>query len=145
MFRLSSDVEQRIKTILNDSKRFYNLESCENFKSKYDNNYHQMHDTQFKRKFLDIIFGDIQENLAQAMNVKSKLQRNSDLDRILQNEYREKQNQDAYRNMLKFRLKLPAYKKKSEILQLVDDNQVVVVSGETGMLQKLFINVEKNK
>ncbi|XP_071653417.1 ATP-dependent DNA/RNA helicase DHX36 [Temnothorax longispinosus] len=131
VLRLSPRVEQRIKAILNNSKSFYNS-SYENCKSEHGNKYHQIHDTQFKRKFLDIIYGDMQQNIAKAMNVQSKLQRDSDTDRILQNEYREKQRQDAYRAMLKFRSKLPAYEKKSEILQLVDDNQVVVISGETG-------------
>lgn len=132
VLKLSPEVEQRIQTILNNSKSFYNSVSYESFKSEHGNKYHQIHDKQFKRKFLDIVYGDIQDNLAKAMNVRSKLQRSSDIDRMLQNEYREKQTQEAYKNMLKFRLKLPAYKKKSEILQLVDDNQVVVISGETG-------------
>lgn len=119
---IRSEVKQRLETMLNNSKSFYNSISYKNFKFKP---YHQI--------------SDIEQNLVEAMNVR--LERNSDIDRMLQNEYREKQNQDAYENTLKFRLKLPAYKKKSEILQLIDDNQVVVISGETGMLQKLFINV----
>jgi len=137
MFKLSSEIEQKIKFILFNSRSFYNSVSYENLKSARISKYHQIHDNQFKRKFFDIIYGDIQHNLAKAMNGKSKLQRNSDVDRILQNEYREKQSQDAYQNMLKFRLKLPAYKKRSEILQLIEDHQVVVVSGETGKLQNL--------
>lgn len=142
VLKLSSEVEQRIKTILDNSKTFYNSVSYDSFKSDDGNKYHQFHDIQFKRKFLDIIHGDMQQNLAKAMSADSRLQRNSDLDRILQNEYREKQRQDVYQNMLKFRSKLPAYKKRSEILQLIEDNQVVVISGETGKLQKLFTNVE---
>lgn len=138
MLRLSPEVEQRIQTILNNSKSFYNSISYESFKSEHGNKYHQMHDMQFKRKFLDIVYGNMQDNLAQAMNVRSKLRRDSDIDRMLQSEYREKQSQEAYKNMLKFRIKLPAYKKKSEILELIDDNQVVVISGETGML---FTNI----
>lgn len=74
--------------------------------------------------------------------MESELQRNSDIDKILLNEFKDKQIQSDYQNMLKFRLKLPAYHKKSEILQLVKDNQVVVISGETGKLQKLFTNVK---
>ncbi|XP_025987065.2 ATP-dependent DNA/RNA helicase DHX36 [Solenopsis invicta] len=129
--KLSPEIEQRIKTILYNSKSYYNLTSYDDFKSE-DSRYHQIHDVQFKRKFLTIINGDMQQNLARAMTAKSKLQRNSDIDRILQKEYREKQSEDAYQSMLKFRSKLPAYKKKSEILQLIEDNQVVVISGETG-------------
>lgn len=141
MLTLSSEVQQRLKTLLNNSKSFYNSISHESFKSEPCSKYYKIHDIQFKRKFLDIVYGDIQQNLAKAMDVKSKLERNSSIDKMLQNEYREMQNLNVYRNMLKFRSKLPAYKKKSEILQLVNDNQVVVISGETGMLQKLFVNV----
>lgn len=140
VLRLSPETEQKIKTILNNLKSFHNPifpESCKSEHGKYS----QIHDTQFKRKFLDIVYGDMRHNLAKAMNVKSKLERNSGIDRILRNEYKEKQSQDTYENMLKFRLKLPAYKKKLEILQLIEDNQVVVISGETGKLQKLFVNV----
>ncbi|XP_018048888.1 PREDICTED: ATP-dependent RNA helicase DHX36 isoform X1 [Atta colombica] len=132
VLKLSFHIQQSIKAMLNNAERYYNPVFCANFESEQGNKYHQFHDTQFKRKFLEIINGNIQQNLAKAMNVTSKLQRNSDIDRILQNDYRQKHNQDAYNNMLKFRLKLPAYKKRSEILQLVEDNQVVVISGETG-------------
>lgn len=141
VLKFSSAVEQNLKVLLNNSKSFYNSISHESLESEPCSKYHKIHDTQFKRKFLDIVYGDIQHNLARAMNIKSKLERNSDMDKILQNEYKGMQNQDIYQNMLKFRSKLPAYKKKSEILQLIDDNQVVVISGETGMLEKLFVNV----
>jgi len=132
VLKLSFHIQQSIKAMLNNAERYYNPVFSASFESEQGNKYHQFHDTQFKRKFLEIIHGNIQQNLAKAMNVTSKLQRNSDIDRILQNDYRQKHNQDAYNNMLKFRLKLPAYKKRSEILQLVEDNQVVVISGETG-------------
>ncbi|KAL6449085.1 hypothetical protein ACFW04_000652 [Cataglyphis niger] len=132
VFRLLPDTEERIKTILNYSKSFRSLICDESSNSEHDDKYHHIHDSQFKRKFLEIINGDIEHNLAKAINMESELQRNSDIDKILLNEYKDKQIQSDYQNMLKFRLKLPAYHKKSEILQLVKDNQVVVISGETG-------------
>lgn len=139
VLRLSSAVQQKLKAMLNNSKSFYNSITQESFKSEPFSEYYKIHDTQFKRKFFDIVYGDIQHNLAKAMNMKSKLERNGDIDEILQNEYRKMQNRDAYQNMLKFRLKLPAYKKKSEILELIDNNQVVVISGETGMQSYLLM------
>ncbi|CAL1684614.1 unnamed protein product [Lasius platythorax] len=132
VFRLSPHIEQKIKFVLNNSKSFYNSIFDEKSNSEYDNKYHHIHDSQFKRKFLEILNGDMEHNLAKAMSMESKLQRNNDVDRILLNEYKDKQTQDDYLNMLKFRAKLPAYHKKSEILQLIEDNQVVVISGETG-------------
>ncbi|KAL6265020.1 hypothetical protein P5V15_005111 [Pogonomyrmex californicus] len=131
MLKFSHEVQQRIEAILNKSKSFCDSFSHENSNLGHDK-YHKIHDIQFKRKFLNIVYGDMQENIAKAMNLTSKLQRNSNLDKILQDEYKEKQSQNDYQNMLAFRSKLPAYKKKSEILQLIEDNQVVVISGETG-------------
>ncbi|XP_072745006.1 ATP-dependent DNA/RNA helicase DHX36 [Anoplolepis gracilipes] len=133
VLRLSPHIEQKIKTALSNSKSFYNsILNDEKSNSEYDDKYHHIHDSQFKRKFLEIINGDIEHNVAKAMSMESKLLRNSDIDRILLNEYKDKQIQANYQNMLNFRLKLPAYHKKSEILQLIKDNQVVVISGETG-------------
>lgn len=130
--RLSPRIEQKIKTILNNSKSFYSSIFDERCNSEYDDKYQHIHDSQFKRKFLEIINGNIEHNLVKAINMESKLQRNSNMDTILLNEYKDKQIQDNYLNMLKFRQKLPVYHKKSEILQLIKDNQVIVISGETG-------------
>lgn len=140
--RLSPRIEQKIKTILNNSKSFYSSIFDERCNSEYDDKYQHIHDSQFKRKFLEIINGNIEHNLVKAINMESKLQRNSNMDTILLNEYKDKQIQDNYLNMLKFRQKLPVYHKKSEILQLIKDNQVIVISGETGKLQKLFTNIK---
>ncbi|XP_032666503.1 ATP-dependent DNA/RNA helicase DHX36 [Odontomachus brunneus] len=128
VLKLSSYLSQRIKTTL----ELTNFPSELNGKSECENKYYHISDSQFKKKFLEIINGNIQCNLATAMNIPSKLQKNSILDKALQTEFENKQNQSDYKNMLKFRSKLPAYQKKSEILQLIKDNQVVVISGETG-------------
>ncbi|EFN61923.1 Probable ATP-dependent RNA helicase DHX36 [Camponotus floridanus] len=130
--RLSPHIEQKIKTILNNSKSFYSSIFDERCNSEYDDKYQHIHDSQFKRKFLEIINGNIEHNLVKAISMEVKLQRNSNMDTILLNEYKDKQIQDNYLNMLKFRQKLPVYHKKSEILQLIKDNQVIVISGETG-------------
>lgn len=37
-----------------------------------------------------------------------------------------------YNNMLRVREKLPSYKMRHDIMKLIHDNQVVVISGETG-------------
>ena len=38
----------------------------------------------------------------------------------------------GYTSMFEFRKKLPAYKQRRELIEMVNKNQVVVVSGETG-------------
>lgn len=37
-------------------------------------------------------------------------------------------------SMYKKRSKLPSFKKKDEILELIRNNQVILISGETGMI-----------
>ena len=46
--------------------------------------------------------------------------------------YRKQQMTRGYASMFEFRKKLPAYKQRRELIQMVNANQVVVVSGETG-------------
>lgn len=42
--------------------------------------------------------------------------------------------------MCEIRKKLPSYSKKNEILELIQNNQVILISGETGMsFHKLFL------
>ncbi|XP_014478437.1 PREDICTED: ATP-dependent RNA helicase DHX36 [Dinoponera quadriceps] len=132
VLKLSSYLSDRIKTILNISKLSCESPSDADEKPESQNNYRHISDSQFKRKFLEIVNGNIQSNIAMALNMESKLQRTCYLDKALQAEYDDKQDQTEYKNMLKFRSKLPAYQKRSEILQLIQDNQVVVISGETG-------------
>ncbi|XP_026827375.1 ATP-dependent DNA/RNA helicase DHX36 [Ooceraea biroi] len=127
---LSPHLERTIQSVVDNSQSYFN--SVSNEKSTSGNKYQHIHDSQFKRKFLEIINGDIQHNLAKAMTAESKLQRNRDVDKMLFDEYERKQSQHDYVKMLQFRMKLPAYQKNTEILRLIEDNQVVVISGETG-------------
>ncbi|XP_055346916.1 ATP-dependent DNA/RNA helicase DHX36-like [Paramacrobiotus metropolitanus] len=56
----------------------------------------------------------------------------SSLSADIYHDWQKKQRTDAYHNMLSFRKKLPAYIAKEHLLKTVQDNQVCVVSGETG-------------
>lgn len=60
------------------------------------------------------------------------LQRDPRLDDRLQYQKSTKSADKSYRSMLEFRQKLPSYKMKEEILDTIEENQVVVISGETG-------------
>merc|ERR1719322_1678230 len=53
-------------------------------------------------------------------------------DERLASEYRKQRMSKGYSSMFEFRKKLPAYKQRRELIELVNSNQVVVVSGETG-------------
>lgn len=47
---------------------------------------------------------------------------------------------NRYKRMLEVRKKLPSYKMRDEIITTIRDNQVVVVSGETGKFE-LYTNL----
>jgi ATP-dependent RNA helicase DHX36 len=50
----------------------------------------------------------------------------------LKNELEAKSKNPRYRSMCAIRKKLPSYSKKDEILELIRNNQVILISGETG-------------
>ncbi|KAM3615872.1 uncharacterized protein V6R79_008865 [Siganus canaliculatus] len=58
--------------------------------------------------------------------------RDSSLDDRLKRDLESKTSDFKYKEMLKFREKLPSYAKKEELVELINSNRVLVVSGETG-------------
>lgn len=50
----------------------------------------------------------------------------------LHTEHLQKLENEQYNKMLEFRKKLPAYQKRNDILKCIRENQVCVISGETG-------------
>ncbi|KAM3186116.1 hypothetical protein ACTXT7_004995 [Hymenolepis weldensis] len=60
------------------------------------------------------------------------LQKRTELDRTLREEMTQKMLSSDYQSMNRKRKQLPTFAKKQEFLDLVDNNQVVVISGETG-------------
>ncbi|XP_015601854.1 ATP-dependent RNA helicase DHX36 isoform X2 [Cephus cinctus] len=132
---LNANTEEDIRLMLRRIER-----SKQNEDSNYTNEkngdlkdkYTHINDSHFKRKFLEIVSGNIQQNLAKSMLLESKLERNNSLNQEYLEEFKIKQRSAEYKTMLKFREKLPSFQKRQEILDLVRDNQVIVISGETG-------------
>ncbi|XP_017280214.1 ATP-dependent DNA/RNA helicase DHX36 [Kryptolebias marmoratus] len=58
--------------------------------------------------------------------------RDNSKDEYLQRDLHSKKSDSKYKEMLKFREKLPSYGKKEELVELINSNRVLVVSGETG-------------
>ncbi|XP_075892371.1 ATP-dependent DNA/RNA helicase DHX36 [Nelusetta ayraudi] len=58
--------------------------------------------------------------------------RDNSLDEWLKKDLQSKKSDRKYKEMLTFREKLPSYSKKEELVRLINSNQVLVVSGETG-------------
>lgn len=64
--------------------------------------------------------------------LRHKVVRDSSLDEVLKKDLQIKKSEPKYKEMLKFREKLPSYCKKEELVDLVNSHHVLVVSGETG-------------
>ncbi|XP_002737580.2 ATP-dependent DNA/RNA helicase DHX36-like [Saccoglossus kowalevskii] len=61
------------------------------------------------------------------------LEKNDRVDEDLKDALAEKKlRNQRYKKMMQFREKLPAFKKKQDLLDLIESSQVVVISGETG-------------
>ncbi|XP_037630844.1 ATP-dependent DNA/RNA helicase DHX36 [Sebastes umbrosus] len=58
--------------------------------------------------------------------------RDESLDDRLKRDLQSKKSDYKYKEMLKFREKLPSYGKREELVELINSNRVLVVSGETG-------------
>ncbi|XP_026171488.1 ATP-dependent DNA/RNA helicase DHX36 [Mastacembelus armatus] len=58
--------------------------------------------------------------------------RDVSLDSYLKRDLQSKKSDPKYGEMLKFRKKLPSFAKEEELVQLINSNRVLVVSGETG-------------
>lgn len=90
----------------------------------------------YKYGYDDIITGTFQEKLdeciAKGIAIQTKNSETALLNPALLEEYNFMKEDPQYKNMLKFRETLPAYKKAEHLLQVVNENQVVVISGETG-------------
>lgn len=136
--KVKQSVEKTMTLAVENSKGLYN-KLCNNEakqditnNSDLENKYTHIHDSRFKQKFLELLSGNIQNNIAKAMSVKSRLERDPVADKILFEEFNRKQNSNEYVAMQAFRKKLPSYDKKADILDLIKNNQVIVISGETG-------------
>ncbi|XP_043506605.1 ATP-dependent DNA/RNA helicase DHX36 isoform X2 [Frieseomelitta varia] len=137
VIKLSEHVQVQIERVLYNSKGYYeklynNAYAEDTLHGTLENKYMHIHDSQFKRKFMNMVSGNLHENLDRALLVKSRLERDSDLDKMLFNEFKVKTATQEYQSMEKIRLKLPAHHKKVDILRLLKTNQVIVISGETG-------------
>lgn len=81
----------------------------------------------FKRKFDLLVNGKIEDHV----NIRT-FEQNALLDEKLKEEYDLRQTTPEYQSMLEKRKTLPTYQLKKDIINAVESNQIVVISGETG-------------
>ncbi|XP_001604337.2 ATP-dependent DNA/RNA helicase DHX36 [Nasonia vitripennis] len=134
--KLRASTEQRIESLIETPKssydKYFDVKEQNIDNVDFESRYNHINDSQFKKKFLNIISGNLQDNLRRSLILQPKLQRDENMDIRLLDELNTIKASFQYRNMLKFRAKLPAYEKRHEILDLIYSNQVVLISGETG-------------
>ncbi|XP_050513088.1 ATP-dependent DNA/RNA helicase DHX36-like isoform X1 [Diabrotica virgifera virgifera] len=83
----------------------------------------------FKMSYLSNIRGSIIDKLSKCCTTAPH---NSDLDNRLYDEYQHMVNIPSYKIMKVNREKLPAYSMKEQLINMINKNQVVLISGETG-------------
>lgn len=110
-------------------KKMLKNSSIENLCSVSNDPYAYMEDSSFKRNFLSTINGNILDRLKETT---SKIGQKTIQDEKLFEEYQAKQSNVQYKQMMDKRKALPAFKKKDELIRIIEENQVVLVSGETG-------------
>ncbi|KPJ18733.1 putative ATP-dependent RNA helicase DHX36 [Papilio machaon] len=90
----------------------------------------------YKYAYEDIITGTFDDKLVESLSKGITInyidEHTSDLNVSFQEEYKDMITKPKYKNFMKFRETLPTYKKSKDILDLINNNQVIVISGETG-------------
>ncbi|KAJ8715102.1 hypothetical protein PYW08_005083 [Mythimna loreyi] len=90
----------------------------------------------YKYGYEDIITGTFEEKLEERLSegtiVSMGNYPNDTLNETLYENYIRMINCNGYKQMKSFREILPTYKKSKELLNIINNNQVVVISGETG-------------
>ncbi|CAK1587025.1 unnamed protein product [Parnassius mnemosyne] len=106
---------------------------------QFNNNVRQLSlrtSSYYKYGYEDIITGTFDEKLekclSKGVSINVTDECTNELSNAFHKEYKEMITRNNYKRLLKFREILPTYKKSEEILSLINNNQVVVISGETG-------------
>lgn len=95
-----------------------------------DTNYEERN-FHFKQKYLQVKNAITADKITN--NIFTQLKRDKRLDEILQEELEIKMSQNAkYNDFIEIRHKLPCYDKLDDILEAIWNNQVTLISGETG-------------
>ncbi|KAJ1522137.1 hypothetical protein ONE63_002448 [Megalurothrips usitatus] len=95
--------------------------------------YGHLPDSRFKRSFLLNLTETIDKKIERLLKKHSVLEQNPSVDKKLKETLvHKKENSRVYQKMYECRKKLPSFKMQESILNLINNNQVVVISGETG-------------
>ncbi|XP_023310830.1 ATP-dependent RNA helicase DHX36 [Anoplophora glabripennis] len=110
-------------------KKMLRNNSIENLCTIGEEPYSFMKDSSFKREFLSLIHGNILDKLKTSCSNIVQMPVN---DEQFLEEYMAKQDKPKYKEMINQRKRLPAFKMKEDLIKIIEGNQVVLISGETG-------------
>jgi len=121
------DIQEQLKDC---ASSLSNTSTGEDWKTKYS----YVNDSRFKQKFLDNLKGNDSTHFASGIEgEKSSLPlQNSAMDCELKEDFKNKSSIKDFQEMCETRSKLPISSRCEEILKCVQENQVVVICGETG-------------
>ncbi|XP_066139609.1 ATP-dependent DNA/RNA helicase DHX36-like isoform X2 [Euwallacea fornicatus] len=123
---VSSSKKDNIEKLLNETSLLYPSKFSEKTTS-----YEHLEETDFKHEFLTHITGNIIEKLKSTRG--AKYQYNNDYENAsLLEELQRKIQSRTYQEMQKVRNKLPSMGMKDQVIDLIEKNQIAVISGETG-------------
>ncbi|KAE8747229.1 hypothetical protein FOCC_FOCC006021 [Frankliniella occidentalis] len=95
--------------------------------------YNHLQDSHFKTNFLRSLTESIDSKIERLLQRHIALERKPSVDKKLKDLLLDKKNNNQrYISMYEGRKKLPSFQMQDSILKLIRDNQVVVISGETG-------------
>ncbi|XP_063626042.1 ATP-dependent DNA/RNA helicase DHX36-like [Cydia splendana] len=90
----------------------------------------------YKYGYKDIITGTFEEKLDESLSksasISTKTKGNDCLSIALREEFQDMITRPQFKEMMVFRERLPTFKRSAELLNIINNNQVVVISGETG-------------
>ncbi|XP_063537137.1 ATP-dependent DNA/RNA helicase DHX36-like isoform X2 [Cydia strobilella] len=90
----------------------------------------------YKYGYKDIITGTFEEkldeSLAKSASICTKTKGNDCLSIALHEEFQDMITRPQFKEIMVFRERLPTFKRSAELLDVINNNQVVVISGETG-------------
>lgn len=113
--------EERIPVITLPRSKFTTIEILL-LKSK-EKGGNKMMESKFKKDFLDKLEGSFQEHMDKMKDIDIGSKDKPMVKSVPR---------QASTEMLEFRMKLPCYKMKDKVLRKIRENQIVVISGETG-------------
>lgn len=125
---LSKDVIRDIEDI---------LQSFGRVGGTVDNGIDDLPENQFKTDFLKKINGTFEENMQKHLSGVC-MKQDPLVDKALLDDFERRGEISSYTEMSIQKQKLPSFVKRKTILEAIEENQIVVISGETGRYLKLL-------